>query len=58
MLLKLRFTPNLTIRTLLTEVSKKTLPKPLLKLRNESFFARSIIIKYAKLKILIRHFES
>ena len=55
MLLKLRFTPNLTIRTLLTEVSKKTLPKPLLKLRNESFFARSIIIKNAKLKILIRH---
>ena len=37
MLLKLRFTPNLTIRTLLAEVSKKTLPKLLLKLQNESF---------------------
>ena len=31
MLLKLRFTPNLTIRT------KRTLPKLLLKLQNESF---------------------
>ena len=37
MLLKLRFIPNSTIRTLFTEISNKTLPKPLIKLRNGNF---------------------
>ena len=37
MLLKLRFIPNSTIRTLFTEISNKALPKPLIKLRNENF---------------------
>ena len=39
MLLKLRFIPNATIRTLFTEISNKTLPKPLIKLRNENFLS-------------------
>ena len=37
MLLKLRSIPNSTIRTLFTEISNKTLPKPLIKLRNGNF---------------------
>ena len=37
MLLKLRFIPNSAIRTLFTEISNKTLPKPLIKIRNGNF---------------------
>lgn len=40
-MLKLRLAPDITIRTFFTEVSNKTLPKPL-KLRNESFFAKRL----------------